>query len=147
MGETRRDLAVALYNQTWALLDTEDRDPEDDRRMITSAMGSRALWQPIGGPEQQAIGDWQVAHVASVLGYADLALEFATAAYATASSSEVPTWLLASTCEGLARAHAVAGHRPERDEWIGRAQEVLQRVDDADDRELIESQLASIDRS
>ncbi len=147
MADARRDLAVELYNQTWALLDQESRTAADDRRMLATAMGSRALWQEIGGAEQHAVGDWQVAHVASVLGHADLALDFATSAHATAAEAEVPLWLEASTCEGMARAHAAAGHADERDAWIARAQELLVRVDDADDRQLIEEQLASIDRA
>lgn len=147
MADARRDLAVELYNQTWALLDQESRMAADDRRMLAAAMGSRALWQEIGGAEQHAVGDWQVAHVASVLGHADLALDFATSAYETAAQAEVPLWLEASTCEGMARAHAAAGHADERDAWIARAQEILGRVDDADDRQLIEEQLASIDRT
>jgi hypothetical protein len=47
----------------------------------------------------------------------------------------------------MARAHAAAGHADERDAWVARAQEILGRVDDADDRQLIEEQLASIDRT
>jgi hypothetical protein len=147
MADARRNLAVELFNQTWATLDQEARTAGDDRRMLATAMGSLALWQTVGGPEQQAIGGWQVAHVACVLGYADLALDFAAAAHDTAANSEVPTWLRASTCEGLARAHAAAGHPQERDEWIARAKNLLKQVDDADDRQLIEEQLASIDRT
>jgi hypothetical protein len=140
-------LAVELFNQTWALLGQESRTPADDRRMLAAAMGSRALWQTVGEAEQHTVGDWQVAHVASVLGYADLALDFATSANETAAGAEVPLWLVASTCEGMARAHAAAGHADERDAWIARAQEILGRVDDAGDRQLIEEQLASIDRT
>lgn len=146
MADARRDLAVELYNRTWALIDQDARTGVDDRQMLASAMGSRALWQDIGGAEQHAVGDWQVAHVASLLGHADLALNFATSAYETASGSDVPLWLVASTCEGLARAHATAGHAAERDAWITRAEEILDRVDDADDRSLIESQLATVPR-
>lgn len=147
MADARRELAVELYNQTWVLIDQAGRTAADDRRMLASAMGSRALWQEIGGPEQHAVGDWQVAHVASLLGHADLALDFAAAAHETAFSADVPDWLRASVCEGLARAHASAGHAEERDDWIIRAQEELERVVDPDDRRLIEDQLAGIDRS
>jgi hypothetical protein len=142
----QRDQAVGMYNATWALIEAPDRTPEQDRRMLTLACASRQLWDDIGGPEQLAVGDWQIAHVASLLGHAGLALEFAAAAYDRAVSSDVPTWLVASTCEGLARAHAVAGHSEERDAWIVRAEETLSAVDDPEDRELIESQIATIER-
>jgi hypothetical protein len=72
---------------------------------------------------------------------------FATAAYERAAAADLPTWLVASTCEGLARAHAVAGHDDERDAFVARAHELLATVDDAEDRSLIESQLATIPKA
>ena len=56
----------------------------------------------------------------------------------------MPTWLVASTQEGLARAHAAAGHDEERDRWAADARRTLEAVDDDEDRELIESQLATV---
>jgi hypothetical protein len=44
----------------------------------------------------------------------------------------------------MARAHAVAGHDRERDQWAADARATLAGVDDDEDRELIESQLATV---
>jgi hypothetical protein len=140
----QRSLAVRLFNQTWELLEQTDRGPAGDRAMLASAMASRLHWEGIGTDENLAAGDWLVAHVASHLGYADLALDFAAAAHERAMSADVPAWLLASTQEGLARAHAVAGHPDERDQWAEDARRSLEAVDDDEDRELIESQLATV---
>ena len=117
----------------------------DSRRMLTLAMASRALWDDIGGDEQWITGDWHVSHVAALAGYADLSLVFASAAYERAADADVPLWLKASTCEGLARAYAAAGHESERDAWVLKARELLDQVNDADDRAVIEGQLATID--
>jgi hypothetical protein len=144
MTDQQRGFAVQYYNQTWDLIDQAGRTPGDDRRMLTLAMASRALWDDIGGDEQRVTGDWQVAHVAALTGHADLSLDFAAAAYERASDTAVPLWLKASTCEGLARAHAAAGHEAERDAWVLKARELLEQVDDADDRVLIEGQLATV---
>ena len=144
MVEDQRTLAVLFYNQAWDLIDKSGRSPADDRRLLTLAMASRALWDDIGGDEQWITGDWQVAHVAALTGHAGLALEFAVSAYERAAQADVPIWLNASTCEGLARAHAAAGHTAERDAWVVKARELLERVDDADDRAVIEGQLATI---
>jgi len=143
-NESQRDRAVEYFNAAWTLIDSPDRSAEQERQMFVFACASRQLWSEVGGPAEIATGDWQIAHVAAVTGHDDLALEFANAAYELASESEVPVWLVASTCEGLARAHAVAGHRAEKDAWIVRARELLAKVDDIEDRELIESQIASI---
>ncbi len=83
--------------------------------------------------------------MAALTGHADLSLDFAAAAYERASDADVPLWLKASTCEGLARAHAAAGHEAERDAWVLKTRELLEQVDDAEDRALIEGQLATID--
>lgn len=142
----RRQLAVSLFNHTWELLETDDRSSAADRELLASALASRLHWDGIGTDENYAAGDWLVAHVASQLGYADLALDFAAAAYERAADADPPTerWLLASTMEGLARAHAAAGHDEERDRWAARSRDVLASVDDDEDRDLITSQLESI---
>ena len=140
-----RALAVQLFNRTWQLLESP-RSAADDRAMLASAVASRLHWSGIGTDENYAAGDWLVAHVASHLGYADVALEFAGSAYETAlaAAPPVPSWLVASTQEGLARAHAGAGHDDERDRFAADARATLEAVDDTEDRDLIAGQLASI---
>lgn len=119
---TQRALATQLFNRTWELLESS-RSPSDDRAMLACALASRLHWTGIGTDANYAAGDWLVALVASQLGYAAMALEFAASAYETALSAEppVPTWLVASVQEGLARAHATAGHRAERDRYAADA--------------------------
>ena len=143
---TQRALAVRLFNRAWELLESGGRSPDDDRELLASAVASRLHWEGIGTDENYAAGDWMVAHVASHLGHAGLALDFATAAHdrATAAGDAVPLWLVASTEEGLARAHAVAGDAAERDRWAAATRATLERVDDDEDRELIASQLATV---
>jgi hypothetical protein len=50
----------------------------------------------------------------------------------------------ASAREGLARAYAAAGDRAGYDREAQRATELLEGVDDPEDRDLVRSQLASI---
>jgi hypothetical protein len=141
----QRALAVRLFNRTWELLDIE-RDAAADREVLATAMASRLHWTGIGTDENLAAGDWLVAHVASRVGYADLALDFASAAHerVSTSSEQLPAWLVASTLEGLARAHAAAGHDDERDAFAADARRVLEAVEDDEDREIVEGQLATI---
>lgn len=145
MTDDQRALALQFFNQVWDLIDRPGRTAGEDRQMLTSAMASRALWDDIGGDEQRVTGDWQVAHVAALLGHVDVSLDFAAAAFELALAADVPVWLKASTCEGLARAHAAAGHQAERNAWALKARELLGQVEDDEDRELIEGQLATID--
>jgi hypothetical protein len=140
-----RKLAVGYFNAAWDLIDLTTRTPAQDRDMLGTALASRQHWIEAGGTEENlAVADWQVAHAASLAGFANVALGFAQAASERADSNDVPNWLRASTHEGLARAHAVAGERTgyEREAAVARA--LLETVPDRDDRELVESQLASI---
>ncbi len=142
----RRALAVELFNRTWLLLERDPARGHAGRDALAAAMASRLLWEGPGTGENLAAGDWLVSHVASRLGYADLALDYAAAAHERAATADpaLPTWLLASTQEGLARAHAVAGQDEERDRWAADARATLEAVTDDEDRDLIESQLATV---
>jgi hypothetical protein len=140
-----RALAVGYFNAAWDLIDLADRTAAQDRDMLTTAIASRQHWIEAGGNDENlAVADWQVAHTASLAGFSQVALSFAQAAVDRADSSDVPTWLKASTHEGLARAHSVAGDKIGYDREVAVARALLETVPDAGDRELVESQLASI---
>lgn len=142
---THRPHAAALYNRAWELLETADRTPEQDREMIAAAFGSRYHWQLAGGPEQIAVGDWMIANVAARLGLADTALLFARAAVEAAEAhDEFADYVLASCYEGMARAQATAGNDAERDRYIELSKKALQRIEEDDDRQVIEDQLRSV---
>lgn len=112
--------------------------------MLVLAAASRFLWQEAGGDEQQMIGDWQVAHVLSLLGAGELALSFAEAALRRCQDRGWQDWRLASCLEGVARAHAVRGDKAARDDYAARCQAQLEGVPDKEDRDLIASQLATV---
>jgi 8-oxo-dGTP diphosphatase len=143
-AEHRRTLAAAAYNRTWELIDSPSRSAADDRDMFTEACASRALWSDIGTDENLAIADWRVAHTASLIGWGSVALEFAAAAEQRARDADLAPWLRASTCEGLARAHAAAGDGDGYLRWRDRAEALLATIDDDEDRELVAGQLAGI---
>jgi len=142
--DARRQEAVAAFNRAWELIDSPQRSNDDDAEMLTSAFVSRYLWDSIGGDEQRAVGDWQIAHVASLLGHSELALSFASRALGRVLRNGWTDWRLASCYEGMARAQASAGNDRERDRWVGLAREALAGIDDEEDRDLIASQLASV---
>jgi hypothetical protein len=140
-----RELAVTYFNAAWELIETPGRTAEQDHELLTVTFASRQHWIEAGGTDENlVIADWQIAHAASLAGLPDVALRFADAAVTRAAASDVPLWLHASAHEGLARAHAAAGDRIgyEREAEIART--LLESVSDAENRELIESQLASI---
>lgn len=136
--------AKAAFNGAWDLIDKTGRSADDDRQMLTLAFASRWHWGTVGSAENKTIADWQVAHVASILGLPSLALTYAQAAYDAARGGDLPDWLRASTAEGLARAHACAGDRESYEFCASEARQLVEQLEDEEDRELILGQLASI---
>jgi hypothetical protein len=144
VDEWHRRFGAALFNRTWELIDAADRSDDHNAEMLLTAAASRWHWGRVGGPEETASGDWQVAHVASLIGYSDLAVAFAHRNVSTALAEGWDGWRLASAHEGMARALAAAGDATGRAEHITLARAALEREDDAEDRGLIASQIESV---
>jgi DNA-binding transcriptional MerR regulator len=139
-----RQLAADLFNLVWTLLEQPGRSTEDDDRMLHAAHASRYHWGNVGGPEQLAIGEWQCARVYSVLGRGEPALHHARRCLEIAQAGSVPDWLVASAHEGLARAYLVAGDPAAALASRDAARAVLATVGDAEDRQIVEDDLASL---
>ena len=146
--ETRDIVATAasLFNETWELIEAPDRSGEQDLAMLTAAVASRWHWAKVGGPEELATGDWQIAHVLSLLGEGSLAMRFATRALAVAEAEGWSGWRLASMHEGMARACATAGDVSKRDRHIAASEAALATETDDEDRAVIAAQLATVPR-
>ena len=139
-----RHFAVAGFNRSWDLLDAADRDGAADDEMLAVAFASRWHWGEVGTAENRALGDPQIAKVASALRLGDTALRFASRALAVAEAEGWDGWRRASVYEGMARACDAAGDENGRDGWMGRAREALDAIDDPAERSVIEEQLAQI---
>jgi DNA-binding transcriptional MerR regulator len=143
---TRRALAVGLFNYTWTLLENPKRTQEQDDEMIHAAHASRYHWGEVGEAVNLARGEWQVSRVYAVLGRGEPAIYHARRCLEIneANESGREDWELGSACEALARAYAVAGDKAASDEWRTRAATELDRIADADDRQILEQDLATL---
>jgi hypothetical protein len=139
-----RIFAASAFNQAWDQIDKAERSDEEDAAMLLATFASRYHWEVVGTEENRVIGDWQIAHVASLLGFTPIAMRFARAALDRAAEQGFEGWLLASCHEGMARAHAIAGNDAERDRHIRTASRLLDNVDDPGEKNLVESQLQSV---
>jgi len=143
-----RRLGVALFNQVWTLIEKPDRSPAETDEMIHAAHASRYHWSKAGTTVNLGRGEWQIARVYSVLGRAEPARWHAARclAYAerAAAAGETESWDLASAYEANARAAAIAGDRGEAIAWRDRARAALAEIDDPADREIIETDIATL---
>lgn len=141
---THQKLAGQLFNRCWDLLETEPRDDVQNRELLTAALTSRFHWQTIGTEENLAVCDWMASRAFAAVGDGRAAVDFANAALTRAEGAGLGDWVVASMYEGLARAHAAAGDRASRDVAYARAERAVAAINDAEDRELIASQLATV---
>jgi hypothetical protein len=145
--EDHRRTAAETFNGCWELLENTSRTDENNRELLTLAFASRYHWSRVGAEEQMIMGDWMVSRAAAAIGEAHLAVRFAQRAYDRAQDADVPDWLGASVCEGLARAHAANGDLALRNQWYEAAEDLVERIEDHESKALIADQLDSVPRS
>jgi hypothetical protein len=100
----------------------------------------------VGDAVNLARGEWQVSRVYAVLGRGEPAI------YHTRRCLEIneangngrEDWELGSAHEALARAYAVAGDRAASDEWRARATAELSGIAEAEDRQILQQDLATL---
>jgi hypothetical protein len=137
-----RSIAVSTYNDCWNLLESV-RSAEDDRNLLSLAFTSRYHWLKAGSAMQWAVADWMVSRCAAAVGEGSLSMTFAKSAFAGVADDS-PAWLRASMHEGMARACVAIGDHQGKVQHIARAREVLTTEQSQEDRELIESQIATV---
>jgi hypothetical protein len=142
-----REQSVALFNGVWEMLDQPDGTPPQDDQMVHAAHASRWHWSQagdLGGDQQLAVGEWQCSRVYAVLGRGEPALHHARACLTICEERGLADWVVAAAYEALARASVVAGNAGEARAWLGKARTATAAIAAAEDREVIESDLASI---
>lgn len=141
-----RLLAAQLFNETWRLMEQENRTTEDDDRMIHAAHASRYHWGqvPEATPANLARGEWQISRVYTVLGRAEPALHHARRVLAICERGDVEDWDLAFALEALARAYAVAGDAAQARRYTDRALAAAGDIADGEDRALVLADLETI---
>jgi CO/xanthine dehydrogenase FAD-binding subunit len=141
-----RAVAVALFNHVWTLIENPGRTPADDDEMIHAAHASRFHWARAADsePVNLARGEWQCSRVYAVLGRAEPAMWHARRCLAILEDNEIADFDLAAAYEALARAAAVADDAEGVAAWKAKAVRALDGIADADDREQVERDLATV---
>lgn len=146
-GATQRQLGVDLYNSTWALIEKPDRSAADTDEMIHRAHTSRWHWARVGEAVNLARGEWLCSRVYATIGRGEPALWHARRCVEIneALPSEArETWDLPTAYEAMARASFAAGDPASGALWKAKATAALEDIADADDREQIAQDLATL---
>ena len=142
----QRLLAAQLFNETWRLMEQEERSRQDDDRMIHTAHASRYHWGqvPAATPAHLARGEWQISRVYTVLRRAEPALHHARRVLDLCQENSIGEWDLAFAYEALARAHAIAGDAGQAREHTDQALAAAEDIVADEDRELVLADLETI---
>ena len=111
------DLAKALFNETWDLVDKKNRTEAETITMLHKAHASCCLWREAGSPVSNARGEWQVSHVYSLLGEGRLALLHGSYSLSLCLDHGIGGFDLAFGYEAVARAYKTLGDQAQKSNY------------------------------
>jgi hypothetical protein len=144
-ASVHRRIGKDLFNYTWSLLDRKRRTREEDDEMLHAAHASRYHWGRAGTALNRSIAEWQISRVYAALGRGEPAEHHGRRALEIALRNRLGRFYVAYGYEALARAAAIGGKGVACRRYLGEARRVGRQVHDADDRRMLEEDLASID--
>jgi hypothetical protein len=139
-----RTLAPRAFNHTWTLLDADELSREQEEEMLSSTLAQRYHWYIVGEPSNWAIADWQVARVAAVLGYADLARRFGERSLELSIEHDLGPFLKGFAHESIARVAAEVDDVSTFTEHLELAKASLAEIEDPEEREALAADLAQM---
>jgi DNA-binding transcriptional MerR regulator len=141
-----RRLGVDLFNKTWTLMEKDDRTQAEDDELVHCAHASAYHWMHVGTPANRARSEWQCSRMYTVLTRAEPALHHARRCLeiCEASPDALEDWDLPFAHEAMARAFGAAGDEQAAARHAGRARELGERIADAEERRLLEADLATL---
>jgi len=144
--EDHRRLGIDLFNHARTLLEKPDRTAAETDELIHCAHASRYHWGEAAGREAFHLdrGEWLCSRVYSVLRRAEPALWHARRCLEICEREGIGDWDIAFAYEALARANRVAGDATAGEHWLARAREAGSLITEADDRELLFTDLATV---
>jgi hypothetical protein len=141
-----RFFSVECFNRAWDLIDKNLRTPEEDDQMLQLGMVSLWHWQQRPDCSQQSlsVGCWQVSRIFSLLKQAGNARRYGLLCLEASQAQEVSPFYLGYAYEALARAEMVAGDTAKKEEYLKKARETADRIEDPEEKKLLLADLETI---
>ena len=141
--ECRRKAAIDLFNLTWELSDKPDRTEEETDQMIHAAHASRFHWGEVGTTVNHLRGDWQIAHVYTILDLPERALHYARLCLQQCEATHISDFDLAYAYAGMSRALACNGDLVEAEKFYRLAADAGKMIHAEEDYQQFESDLTA----
>ena len=133
--EIHKQLAVDLFNQTWDLIDKDQRTDEECRTLVNSAHASLYHWRRAGTPLQVQRGEWLISRVYTLLGAGEAAKDHAGECLRLTREHGIEGFDLAFAHEAIARAAACNRDELAFQKHFALAEEAGQGISDPEDKE------------
>lgn len=144
MQESHKNFAIELFNQTWHLIEKEDRNQSEIDRMINAAHGSRYHWEFAGEAVNIARGEWLISRVYARLGRGEPCVYHASRCLEITLENNLKDFDLAFAYESMARAAKITENEVESAKYLTLAQESGPLIADSDDQEYFFSELKTL---
>ena len=143
-----RFFAVEYFNGIWGILDKPEKEKtdEDKENIIHSAHASFIHWMAVEGKTQEnvSIGYWMLSRVYAVSKNGIESLKYAKKALDISEKENLNAFSKAYNYEAMARALKVLDEVSESNVMKEKAAEIASKVEDAEERKLIEDDLKTI---
>lgn len=143
-GDGHKYFAVNCFNQTWDLIEKEDRSQEETDQMIHTAHASRYHWEFVGDAINLSRGEWLISRVYAVLKRVEPCLYHADRCLQITLSNDLKDFDLAFAYEAMARACDLAGDEVETTKYVTLAKDAGADIVDEDDRKYFFNELKTI---
>jgi len=144
LARWHRTFAPMAFNHTWALLDADEVTREQEEEMLSSTLASRYHWYEVGQARNWAIADWQVARVAVVLGYADMARRFGERSLELSVEHGLGPFVKGFAHEAISRAAAEVDDIETFTEHLNLAKASLAEIEDPQERDALSADIAEM---
>ena len=142
--DLQRKLAGELFNYVWTLLEKEARTDRQTELMVAAAYASRFFWEGPGEPVHHVRGEWQISRACATADMPEAALAHARRCLELCQEHGIQDFDIAYAYEALARAHHAAGDTDAAKHFAEQARAAAELVSDQEDRELVDSDLATL---
>lgn len=144
IAKWHRTFAPRAFNGTWKLLDAEQLTREQEEEMLASTFAQKWHWSAVGSPRNWAVADWQVSRVLAVMGYAELSRRFGERSLEISIEHDLDPFVKGFAHEAIARAAADVDDIETFTEHVAAARALAAEIEDPEDREVLEADLAEM---
>ncbi len=142
--EQHKQFAIELFNNTWDMLEKNDRSDYDDIRMIHMAHTSLYHWSYVGEAVNMTRGEWLVSRVYCSVGLLESAEYHARKSLSICLNNNIGDIDLAFAYEAFTRIYALKLHQEDFDKYQALAFEASKQITSINNRDYFIGELEKI---